>query len=357
MKQLRLSQLCQILVDHGFPATVEGEDRLIDAVNTLEAAKHGEISFLSNERYLSAVATTGASAVILRPGLPVPDGLAAIRCEEPYSALTVAIIAIHGYREHPQWGVSERAAIDPTASIGNRANIAAGVTIGANATVGDRCTIYPGCYIADGVRIGNDCIFYPNVVVYDHSEIGSRVTIHAGSVVGEDGLGYAPLGEKWIKIPQVGRAILHDDVEIGANCTIDRATLGTTEIGAGSKFGNVVVIGHGTKVGRDCIFVGVVGIAGSVKVGNHVTLAGHVGVAGHLTIGDNATVAAKSGVKNDVPADSVVLGYPAIPIAEFKRMVVVQKRLPELAKRVKELERELEELRGLVDTPSPQGAP
>jgi UDP-3-O-[3-hydroxymyristoyl] glucosamine N-acyltransferase len=196
--------------------------------------------------------------------------------------------------------------------------------------------------VADGVRIGDDCIFYPNVVVYDHCVVGNRVTIHAGSIIGQDGLGYAPRDEKWVKIPQVGRTIIADDVEIGANCAIDRATLGQTEIGAGTKFGNVVVIGHGTKIGPDCLFVGQIGVAGSATIGRHVTLAGQVGVGGHITIGDKARV---GGVHGDVEEGADLLGSPAVPIESARRSLLAVQKLPDWIKRVRALENEVKELR------------
>lgn len=350
---LRLTGLCEVLADAGLAARVEGEDRLVTAVNTLEDASDGEITFLSNPKYLHALGDTRASAVIVKDDVMVPGRLSAIRCADPYGAVTVAIVRLHGHRKHPQWGISDRASIDPSASIGANPNIAAGVTVSANVTIGDNCTIYPGCYLADHVRIGDDCTLFPNVVVYDRCVLGSRVTIHAGSVIGEDGLGYAPRGDKWVKIPQVGRAVVGDDVEIGANCAIDRATLGQTEIGSGTKFGNVVVIGHGTKIGRDCMFVGHIGVAGSVTVGRHVTLAGQVGVAGHLTIGDGARVAAQSGIAGDVEPQADVLGSPAIPIDQAKRSFYVVQKLPDWVKRIKDLEREVKELREKVNGSDP----
>ena len=235
MAELRLTGLIEVLAQQGFPARLEGEDRTINAVNTLEEAGPGELTFLSNPKYASAVAHTQAAAVVLRDDVPLPEGVSALRCADPYAAITVAIVAIHGHRRHPRWGVSERATIHPEARIGTNANIAAGVTIAAGVEIGANCTLYPGCYIADGARLGDDCTLYPNVVVYDCSVLGDRVTIHAGSVIGEDGLGYAPVGEQWLKIPQVGRVIIEDDVEIGANCAIDRATLGHTQIGRGHQ--------------------------------------------------------------------------------------------------------------------------
>ncbi|MBI3834763.1 MAG: UDP-3-O-(3-hydroxymyristoyl)glucosamine N-acyltransferase [Planctomycetes bacterium] len=343
---LKLSELCRILNEVGLPAQIEGADCAVRAVNTLEAAGDSDITFLSNPKYTNFIASTKASAIIAKDGVETPSSLSVIRCRDPYGAITMVIVHLHGHRKHPKWGASRAGAfIDPTATIGEEANIAPGVTVAANVVIGKRCTLYPGCYIARGARLGDDCVLFPNVVIYEECELGNRVTIHAGSVIGEDGLGYAPQGEKWIKIPQVGRAVIGDDVEIGANCTIDRATLGTTEIGAGTKFGNVIVIGHGTKIGPDCMFVGLVGVAGSVTVGKHVTMAGQVGVAGHLEIGDGASVGAQSGIVGNVPAKATLLGSPAIPMDSAKRSMVLVQRLPEWANRVRELERELQELR------------
>jgi len=346
--QRRLSELCQTLTDQGFPARLEGSDVVVRAVNTLERAREGEISFLSNPKYLNAVRETKASAVILKDGVPVPDGISAIRCSDPYAAVTVAIVTLHGYRKHPQWGLSEEASIDPSAKIGKTPNIAAGATIAADVRIGDNCTVYPGCYIADGVRIGHDCTLFPNVVIYDYCELGDRVTIHAGSVIGEDGLGYAPHDGKWIKIPQIGRAIIGDDVEIGANCTVDRATLGQTEIGSGTKFGNVVVIGHGSTVGPDCLFVGLVGVAGSANVGKHVTIGGQTGVAGHVTIGDDAVVAGRSGVTGNVEKKATIIGMPAVDADQARRSIAAVQKLPEWIRRIKDLEQQVQALREQV---------
>jgi len=354
---LRLTELCALLNRNGISARLDGEDRIIQAVNTLESAAEGEISFLANPKYLAALRTTRASAALVRDGVETPPGLVPVRCPDPYAAVTAAIIAIHGHRRHPNWGISDLAVIDPAATIGRNANIAAGATIAAGAVVGDDCTIYPGCYIADGARIGDGCVLYPNVVVYDHCVLGNRVTIHAGSVIGQDGLGYAPLNGKWMKIPQIGRAVVGDDVEIGANCAVDRATLGITEIGSGTKFGNVVVIGHGTRIGPDCLFVGHIGVAGSVTIGRHVTLAGQVGVVGHVEIGDDARVGAQSGVSTDVPSKADILGSPAVPIEQAKRSLAAVQKLPNWVKRIKTLERELEELRNHLRRPSPAAAP
>ncbi len=349
MAELRLTELIDVVAQQGFTARLEGEDRLVCAVNTIEEAGPGELTFLSNPKYASALAQTKASAVVLRENVPLPDQVSALRCADPYAAITVAIVALHGHRRHPKWGVSERATIHPEARVGKNANIAANVSIAAGVEIGANCTIYPGCYLADGAKLGDDCTLYPNVVVYDYSVLGNRVTVHAGSVIGEDGLGYAPVGEQWLKIPQVGRVIIEDDVEIGANCAIDRATLGCTQIGRGTKFGNLVVIGHGTKIGPHCLFVGHLGVAGSVTIGRHVTLAGQVGVAGHLEIGDNATIAGQSGVTGSVPAGATYFGLPATEMEAAKRASISLQKLPAGLKRLRQLEREVEELRRRLD--------
>lgn len=344
MPTLTTSALCKLIAENGFPARLEGDDVAIERVETLDGAGKGDLTFLSNPKYIAAVHDTKASAIVAKDGMELPKRISAIRCDDPYAAITVAIIAIHGHRRHPRWEGNRAATIHPSATIGLDPNIAHDVTIEEGVTIGDRCTIYPGCYVGPRSKIGDDCILYPHVVIYDDSVLGSRVTIHSGSVIGQDGLGYAPVGDTWLKIPQVGRAVLEDDVEIGANCAIDRATLGETRIGAGTKFSNVVVIGHGTTVGVNCMFVGQVGIAGSAKIGRHVTMAGQSGVAGHLTVGDNASVGAQAGVFGDIEAGTRVLGSPAIPIETAKRAMFALPKLPDALKRIKALEKQLEDL-------------
>lgn len=337
------------MTDAGFPARLEGEDRTIHSVSTLSEAGEGQVSFLSNPKYTGALADTQASAVIVHEDVAAPAGLSTIRCVDPYAGVTVSIVALHGHRKHPQWGISEGAVIDPTAKIGEGANIAPGVTIIAGATLGKNCTLYPGCYVGEGALLGNHCTLFPNVVIYEGCELGDRVTVHANSVIGQDGLGYAPHHDKWIKIPQIGKTVIGDDVEIGAVCAIDRATLGQTEIGPGTKFGNAVVIGHGTKIGADCMFIGQVGVAGSANIGKHVTLAGQSGVAGHLTIGDHVRAGAQAGVLGDIESGADVLGSPAIPIEKARRAMVAVQRLPEWIRRVRDLEREVKALRNKLD--------
>lgn len=338
-----LNAIVESLRAAGMDATLDRDGHATVArVNTLEDAEPGDITFLANPKYTRLLETTRATAVIVSPSDAIErNGLTLIRTNDPYAAITRVVVELHGYRKHPAWGGGERATIHPTAKLGGGANIAAGVTICEFVEIGARVTIYPGCFIAPRCRLGDDVVLYPNVVLYDDTVLGHRVAIHAGSVIGEDGLGYAPVNGKWVKIPQVGQVVVADDVEIGANCTIDRATLGRTTVGRGTKFSNLIAVGHGTKIGEDCMLVAQVGLAGSVVVGNHVTMAGQAGVVGHIKVGDNVTVGAKAGVTNDVEPGVTVLGQPAVPIADCRRQIAAMHRLPELRQQVRETQNEL----------------
>jgi UDP-3-O-[3-hydroxymyristoyl] glucosamine N-acyltransferase len=349
MKKIRLSELSRYLDQQGFPNRMEGPgDPVLQGVNTLQEAKEGEISFLTNPKYRAQLFDSRASAAIVGLDEPVPERLAVLRSQDPYGAMAASILHIHGVRRHPQWGRDPRAQIAASARIGANPNIGPFVTIDAGVVIGDNVNLYPGCYIGRGAILGDDVTLYPNVVIYDGSCIGNRVSLHAGTVVGQDGLGYAKVGGRWVKIPQAGRAVIEDDVEMGACCAIDRATLGETRIGAGTKFSDAVVVGHGTKVGRHGMFVAQVGLAGSVHVGENVTVGGQVGVAGHLSIGDNVMIGAKSGVWSDIESNERYFGIPAFKWKQFWRQVAAVKELPELLRKVRRLEKEVETLRARV---------
>jgi UDP-3-O-[3-hydroxymyristoyl] glucosamine N-acyltransferase len=343
MKTLR--ELCEILRPFGLnPELVGDPQRPIEAVATLEEARAGQISFLSNPRYEKLLASTRASAVVLRPGVTAPPGLDLIRVDDPYKAITIFIVTIHGYRRHRRPTMTGAGQIADTARIGENALIYPGAAIDADVVIGRDAVIYPGVYVGPRCRIGDNVLLYPNVTIYDDTILGNRVTIHAGTVIGEDGLGYAPHEGRWIKIPQIGVVEIEDDVEIGANCAVDRATLGRTIIGAGTKFSNQIAVGHGTHIGKHCMLVAQVGLAGSVEVGDRVTMAGQAGVVGHIRIGDGATVAAKAGVTNNVPDGETVLGQPAIPIRDMKRQIAHVMRLGELNQTVRQMEKRIAEL-------------
>ncbi len=346
---MTLKQIADFLQTQGMPCELVGNPATeISSVNTLEEARKGQISFLANPRYLRQLETTRASAVVVPGNTEAANGRSLIRTEDPYAAITALMVRLHGHRQHPRWGVSPSASISPSAQLGEGANVGPHATIADRVIAGRNLTVYPGCYVASGCVIGDDVTLYPNVVIYENTVLGNRVAIHAGTVIGEDGLGYAPVNKKWIKIPQIGRVEIGDDVEIGANCTIDRATMGATVVGAGSKFSNLVAIGHGTKIGTDCLLVAQVGLAGSVQVGKHVTMAGQAGVVGHITIGDDAVVGAKAGVTNNVPPGVTMLGTPAVPIADAKRQFATVQRLPEMRQRLREMETLMAELQGQI---------
>jgi UDP-3-O-[3-hydroxymyristoyl] glucosamine N-acyltransferase len=308
----------------GAAATASAE---VTSCSTLEEAGPGQLSFLANPKYLKQLETTRATAVVVAPGMTTDRGdLVLLQAKDPYYAFMQAVVHLHGYRKHPHEGTHPQAYVDPTA------------------TVGEGTVIYPGAFVGPRARIGRDCILYANAVIYDDCVLGDRVTVHAGSAVGVDGFGYATQQGVHHKIPQTGNVVLEDDVEIGANCAIQRATLGSTVIGKGSKFGDLIDIGHGTKVGPHALFVGLVGIAGSVTIGHHCTIGGQAGMTGHLKIGDNVSVAAQAGIHTSIPDQTAVVGAPALPIARGRRVLAIMTQLPELLDRIRQLEQKVEEL-------------
>lgn len=298
---------------------------LVTSCATLANAEVGQLSFLSNPRYAKEVETTRASAVIVAQSVKASKPVL-LRAADPYYAFMQAIVLLHGHRTHPFAGIHPKAHVDPTAS------------------VGENTTIYPGAYIGPHVKIGRDCIIYANACVYDHCVIGDRVILHANTVIGADGYGYATHNGIHHKIPQIGNVILEDDVEVGACCSIERGALESTVIGTGTKIDQLVVVGHGSKIGAHCLLVAQTGIAGSVTLGHHVVLAGQTGVAGHLKIGDMVTAAAKSGIIADVEANKTVVGQPAMEASHARRVYIYFTQLPELVDRIKTLEQQVSEL-------------
>ncbi len=320
---------------------------------SLEDAGPGDLSFLSNPRYTDQLASTRAGAVVLSADdAEKADGRTVLIAEDPYFAFRQALVLLHGFRPQPEVGISPKAFIDDTAEIGDLCTIRPFAYIAPRARIGDRVVIYPNCYIGKDAVIGNDCVLHPGVTVYDRCVLGQRVVIHANSVIGEDGLGYASSKApkdaevRHHKLPQTGNAVIEDDVEIGACCTVDRATIGRTVVGAGTKFSNHVVIGHGARIGRHNLFVSHVGVAGSTTTGDYVTMGGHAAIAGHLTIGSHVEIAGDSKVMHDIPDGVQWGGTPAMPLVEAKRIALTQKRLPEMLERLKKLERRVAELDG-----------
>jgi len=292
----------------------------IHSIAALEDAGPGQLSFLSNTKYLQDFKATRASAVIVPTGVE-SSGPSLLRCKDSYYAFAQAMVLLHGHRRHPHVGVHPRANVDPTA------------------TIGENTVIYPGAFVGPHTRIGRDCVLYPNVVIYESCVVGDRVSIHAGTVIGVDGFGYATHGGVHHKIPQAGGVTIGDDVEIGANCTIARGALVNTVIGAGTKMDGLGMIGHGATIGPGCMIVAQVGISGSTNVGKYVTMGGQVAITGHLTIGDFATLAGRSAVMTDIEPRAKVMGMPAMPASHARRVYVAFTMLPELVDRIKKLER------------------
>lgn len=311
----------------------------IHAASTLDKAGPGEITFLSNKKYIPLVKDTHAGAVIVSESLESPASLIVV--EDPYYAFMQIVVLLHGHREHPQTGISSGASIASSAKIGINCNIHSFAVIGENTTIGSNCQIYPGVFIGPHVTVGNDCIFYPNAVIYDGCVIGHRVIIQSNASVGQDGYGFATHNGIHHKIPQIGKVILEDDVEIGSNCAIERGTLDDTIIGCGSKIGDMVAIGHGTKIGPHCLLVPQVGISGSVTMGHHCVLGGQAGTVGHIKIGNLVKIAAKAGVVNDVPDGAIIAGSPAIEAGKAKRAYSLIEYLPEMKRKIKALEQQL----------------
>ncbi len=357
MSTTTLGQLAEKLA-----ATLDGDaDRPVDALASLDEAGPRDASFLANPSYRSKMSATSAAAVIVAADYdgPVAEGLGLLRCEDPYFAFREAMVLLHGYRQPEFAGIDETARIHPSATLGEGCRVGPFVSVGPNATLGARCVLYPGVYVGPGARVGDDCTLHPNVVVYDGCVLGDRVTLHANCSIGHDGFGYATYQGAHHKIPQAGRVEIGDDVELGAGCAVDRAALGATTIGAGTKFSNLVTIGHGTKLGQHCLLVAQTGIAGSVTVGNYCAFGGQAGVAGHLDIGDMVRVGGQAGVIGPVPSNTEVMGMPARDRARIRRIWAVTDRLPELRDQVRDLTRKVAQLEarlGGTDSAGP-GAP
>lgn len=331
-------------------AEVRGDGSVVvERCAGLEEAGPRDVSFLANPRYARLLTQTRAGAVIASAqDVAGVAGRTFLLAGDPYFAFRQAVVQLHGFRRHPEPGVSPQAFVHATAQVGPGCSIQPMVYIAEGARIGRRCVIYPHCYIGPGAVLGEGCVLFPSVTVYDGCVLGDRVTLHAGCVIGQDGFGYATHGGEHHKIPQVGNVVIEDDVEMGAGCTVDRATVGSTRIGKGTKFSDLVAIGHGTVVGRHNLLVAQVGVAGSAKTGDYVVIGGQAGLAGHLKIGDLVQIAAKSGVVNDLPAKGQYGGQPAVPLTQLKRSVLAQARLPEMIRELRELRQQVARLEAEV---------
>jgi len=301
--------------------------RMLRDVAPLDTAGPEHLSFLDNRKYVATFRATRAGAVFVQSALAAeaPPETTLLVTEEPYRAYAVAAQAFYPDAP-PAPGIAPSAAIDPTARLGEGTAVEAHAVIGAGVEIGKRChigansVIGPGCVLGDDVRVGAN-------VSISHSLIGARVRLYPGVRLGQDGFGFAMDPRGFVKVPQLGRVIIEDDVEIGANTTIDRGAGPDTVVGAGTMIDNLVQIGHNVQVGRGCVLIAQVGIAGSTRLGDHVIIAGQGGVSGHLTIGNGARIGAQTGVMRDVAPGESVVGTPAVPVKEFFRQVATVQRL------------------------------
>jgi UDP-3-O-[3-hydroxymyristoyl] glucosamine N-acyltransferase len=302
-------------------------ERLLRDVAALEAAGPDALSFLDNRKYLAAFRQTRAGAAFVRPALAseAPPGVTLLVTEQPYRGFALAAQAFYP-EAAPEPGIAASAVIDPTARLGEGCAVEANAAIGPRVEIGRRCHIGANSAIGAGCVLGDDVRVGANVSV-SHSIIGSRVRLYPGVRIGQDGFGFALDPSGHVKIPQLGRVIIEDDVEVGANTTIDRGAVRDTVIGAGTMIDNLVQIGHNVQMGRGCVLVAQAGISGSTRLGDHVIVAGQAAFAGHLTIGSGARILAQAGVMRDVAAGETVVGAPAVPPKEFFRQVAVLQRL------------------------------
>ncbi len=317
----------------------------IEGAAGLDQAQLGHVTFLSNPRYTSRVNSTGASAIYVAEDVEVfRTDIAVLRAKDPYLAYTRALILFHPSVSFAP-SIHPSAVIDSSASVSDTAMIGAHVVVGRQAEIGERVQIHPNVTIADNVTIGDDSVINSGVAIREHSVLGQRVIVHNNAVIGSDGFGFAKDEERrWLKIPQTGRVVIEDDVEIGAGTTIDRASTGETRIKRGAKLDNLIQVGHSCVVGEDALLCAQVGMAGSSRVGDRVILTGQVGIGGHINIGDDAILYPQSGVPNDVAAGEVLVGTPAFEVSAFWRAIAVFKKLGDLPKRIRALEKRLDEI-------------
>ena len=344
---MKLSELASLTA-----ARVDGKSPNLDAdveitgAAGLDDAGPGQITFLANPRYTPRVNTTRASAIYLAEDAPIDRKIPVLRARDPYLAYTRALRLFHPAAEFAPF-IHESAVIDPSAIVAKDVWIGANSVIGPSSRIEDGARIYPNVTIYDDVVIGKNSVIHSGSVIRERSQIGERVVIHNNVVVGCDGFGYAKDEQRrWLKIPQTGRVVIEDDVEIGAGTTIDRASVGESRIGRGTKIDNLVQIGHSCTVGEDTLLCAQVGLAGSSHIGSRVILAGQAGVAGHLTIGDDVVITAKSATSHDVPAGKVISGIPAFENRDWLKSTAAFRRLGEMQRKLRALEKKIEALLG-----------
>ena len=328
---------------------IEGNpDIKVNTVAKIEEGHEGALSFLANPKYEHYIYSTESSIVLVNksfvPSSPVKATL--IRVENAYESFASLLRLVDQARPRKK-GIHPTAVIEPTAKIGSEVYIGAYTYIGENCRIGDGCSLYPNVYIGDNTSVGEKSILYPGVKIYHECVIGQGCIIHAGSVIGSDGFGFAPQSEnEYMKIPQLGNVILEDHVEIGANVTIDRATMGSTFIRKGVKLDNLIQIGHNVEIGENTVMAAQTGIAGSTKIGKNCMMGGQVGIAGHLKIADGTKIGAQAGLLGDVKEENTaIIGSPAFDIKQFMKSYVFVRKLPEIKAKLDSVEKDVEALK------------
>lgn len=323
---------------------VEGNaDAVVDRLSKIEEGEPGSLSFLANPQYTPYIYDTQASIVIVsksfQPEKPVQTTL--LRVDDAYQAFA-RLLDLYNQMKHNKSGIEENATISDSAKIGDDVYVGGQSYISDNAKVGNNTKIYPGCYVGDNVVIGDDCILYSGARIYADCKIGSNVTLHSGVIIGGDGFGFAPNSENsYDKVAQIGNVIIEDHVEVGANTTIDRATLGSTIIRKGVKIDNLIQIAHNVEIGENTVIAAQTGIAGSTKIGKNCMIGGQVGIVGHLTIGDNVKIAAQSGIQSNLKDNDVVQGSPAFNVRDYKKSYVYFRKLAQMAEEIEELKKHI----------------
>ena len=325
---------------------VEGnKDAKVHTFAKIEEGTEGAISFLSNPKYTHYLYNTKSSIVIVNEDLELEKDVDAtlIRVKNAYESIA-KLLQIYEASKPKKTGVAPQAYIAPSAKLGNNCYVGPFAYVGEGAEIGDGCQIYPHAVIGDNVKVGTNCIFYPNTTIYQGCKIGNNVTIHAGSVIGADGFGFAPGADGYDKIPQIGIVVIEDNVEIGANTCVDRSTMGATVIHKGVKLDNLVQVAHNVEIGENTVMSAQVGIAGSTKVGSWCMFGGQVGLAGHITIGDKTFFGAQSGVPGSLKGGEELIGTPPMnPRAYFKSQAIFR-RLPDMYKDLNDAKKKIEEL-------------
>ena len=330
---MRLSEIAKRLSEGYY-----GKDVDIERIGNLETDFDNQILYIEDKKYIEKAKARNPAALIVPRGV-VPGDIPFIEVDNPKLAFIRLLELFNPVAVAP--GIDENALIDNKAIIGQNASIMAGAVIMSGAEIGNNCMIYPNCVIETDVSIGHNTILYSGVIIRERCIIGENCIIHSGVVIGADGFGFHDEGQDKMKIPQIGIVKIGNHVEIGANCTIDRATIDATEIGDHTKFDNLVHIAHNVKIGEKCIFAAQAGISGSVTIGNRVIILGQVGLVDHISIADDTIIMPQSGVANDMKKPNIVFGTPARPIKEHHKINAALKYLPDLLKRVRKLEEKL----------------